>query len=47
VESRYVGIDRHRRHSVIYTMDADGERLDRVRIANDPLTLLEAVVAPA
>ena len=24
---RYVGIDLHRRRSVIYTMDADGERL--------------------
>ena len=29
---RYVGIDLHRRRSVIYTMDSDGERLDCVRI---------------
>jgi transposase len=40
---RYVGIDLHRRRSVIYTMDADGARVDCVRIANDPLTLLEMV----
>jgi hypothetical protein len=43
VKSRYVGIDLHRRRSVIYAMDADGEKLNCVRIANDPLTLLEAV----
>jgi transposase len=43
VERRYVGIDLHRRRSVIYSMDADGEKLDCVRIANDPLTLLETV----
>jgi transposase len=43
VESRYVGIDLHRHRSVIYSMDAAGEKLDCVRIANDPLTLLEAV----
>ena len=43
MESRYVGIDLHRRRSVIYSMDAAGEKLDCVRIANDPLTLLEAV----
>jgi transposase len=40
---RYVGIDLHRRRSVIYTMDADGERVSCERIDNDPLTLLEAV----
>src|SRR6266536_4157305 len=40
---RYVGIDLHRRRSVIYTMDGDGEKLDCVRIANDPLSLLEVV----
>jgi transposase len=43
VESRYVGIDMHRRRSVIYTMNGEGEKLDCVRIANDPLTLLETV----
>ena len=40
---RYVGIDLHRRRSVIYTMNADGEKLDCVRIANDGLGLLEQV----
>jgi transposase len=43
MERQYVGIDLHRRRSVIYTMDGDGEKLDCVRIANDPLTLLEVV----
>jgi transposase len=43
VERRYVGIDVHRRRSVVCLMDADGEKLDCVRIANDPLTLLEVV----
>ena len=43
MDSRYVGIDLHRRRSVIYTMDGDGEKLDCVRIANDPMTLLEVV----
>jgi hypothetical protein len=28
VERRYVGIDLHRRRSVIYTMGVDGEKLD-------------------
>jgi transposase len=45
VERRYVGIDLHRRRSVIYTMNAEGEKLDCVRVANDPLSLLEAVSA--
>ena len=40
---RYVGIDLHRRRSVIYTMDAEGEKVGCVRIANDPLVLLEEV----
>ena len=40
---RYVGIELHRRRSVVYTMDADGEWLDCVRIANDALGLLEQV----
>jgi hypothetical protein len=43
VGGRYVGIDLHRRRSVIYTMDAGGEKLDCVRIANDALGLLEQV----
>ena len=42
---RYVGIDLHRRRSVIDTMGADGGKVDCVRIANEPLTLLEIVSA--
>jgi transposase len=42
-----VGIDLHRRRSVIVRMDAaTGERLDTVRIDNDPAALVEHV-APA
>jgi hypothetical protein len=43
MDRQYVGVDLHRRRSVIYTMDAEGEKLDCVRIANDPLTLLSMV----
>ena len=43
MEGRYVGIDLHRRRSVVYAMASDGERLGCERIANDPLTLLEVV----
>jgi transposase len=39
----YVGIDLHRRRSVIYRMDADGNKLECVRIDNDPIRLLEMV----
>ena len=45
MDRRYVGIDLHRRRSVIYAMDAAGERLFCERIANDPLRLLEVVSA--
>jgi transposase len=34
-----VGIDLHRRRSVIVRMTETGERLDSVRISNDPMTL--------
>jgi transposase len=43
VERRYVGIDLHRRRSVIYTMNAEGEKVSCVRIANDPVALSLAV----
>jgi len=43
MERHYVGIDLHRRRSVIYTMDADGQRLGCKRIANEPMALVEAV----
>jgi hypothetical protein len=37
----YVGIDLHRRRSVIFTMDAEGNRLGCKRIANEPHALLD------
>jgi transposase len=43
VNREYVGIDLHRRRSVIYRMDAAGKKLDCVRIDNDPLRLVEEV----
>src|SRR3954447_12703890 len=43
MERRYVGIDFHRRRSVIFIMDAAGAKLSCVRIANDPVRMLEEV----
>ena len=43
VKRQYVGIDLHRRRSVIYRMDAAGKKLDCVGIDNDPLRLAEEV----
>ena len=43
MEREYVGIDLHRRRSVIFIMSDAGEKLSCVRIANDPLRLLEEV----
>ena len=43
MERRYVGIDLHRRRSVIFIMNSAGEKLSCVRIANEPLRLLEEV----
>ena len=37
--TRYVGVDLHRRRSVIVVLDADGTELWNRRIDNDPLTL--------
>ncbi len=45
VEREYVGIDLHRRRSVIVRKNADGELLSKVHIDNDPLTLAAAVSA--
>jgi hypothetical protein len=45
MDRRYVGIDLHRRRSVIYAMDAAGDRLFCERIANEPMHLLEVVSA--
>lgn len=39
----YVGIDLHRRRSVIVRMNRDGERLSTVRIVNDPVSLAAEV----
>jgi hypothetical protein len=39
VEKQYVGIDLHRRRSVIVRMTEDGEVLECVRIVNDPVAL--------
>jgi transposase len=38
-EQQYVGIDLHRRRSVIVRRDGTGETLDTVRIDNDPVAL--------
>ena len=43
MERRYVGIDLHRRRSVVVTMDEAGEVLSSVRIANDPVAMSIAV----
>jgi transposase len=45
MDRRYAGIDLHRRRSVIYAMDAEGEKLFCERIDNDALRLLEVVSA--
>lgn len=41
--SEYVGIDLHRRRSVIVRQDADGEVLEHTRIDNDPVALAYAI----
>ena len=33
----YVGIDLHRRRSVIYRMDQAGDKIDSVRVENEPM----------
>jgi transposase len=48
VDREYVGIDLHRLRSVIYRMDAEGNKIECVRVPNDPAVLAEAVSrAPA
>jgi transposase len=39
MSGQYVGIDLHRRRSVIYTMTPEGEKVSCVRITNDPVAL--------
>jgi transposase len=43
VSREYVGIDLHRRRSVIVRKDADGEVLSKTRIVNDPAEFVRAV----
>jgi transposase len=43
VKREYVGIDLHRRRSVIYRMDGAGRKLECVRIDNEPLRFAEEV----
>src|SRR3954465_1948866 len=45
MERRYVGIDLHRRHSVIYAVDGEAEGLFCDRSGNESLRLLEVVSA--
>ena len=45
MEREYVGIDFHRRRSVIVRMDKAGEVLSVVRVENDPLKIAAAVEA--
>jgi hypothetical protein len=44
-DKQYVGIDLHRRRSVIVRKNAHGEVLAKVHIENSPLALAEAVSA--
>jgi len=43
MDREYVGIDLHRRRSVFYRMTAAGEKLDCVRIDNEPMRFAEEV----
>jgi len=43
MDRQYVGIDFHRRRSVVVRMSATGERLSGVRVANDPVAIAAAV----
>jgi hypothetical protein len=43
MERDYVGIDFHRRRSVIVRLSATGERLSVVRVDNSPAALAAAV----
>ena len=45
VSREYVGIDLHRRRSVIVRKNSDGEVLSKVHIDNDPIALAAAVSA--
>ena len=44
-EKQYVGIDLHRRRSVVVRVDQQGDHLSAVRVANDPVEVMAAVAA--
>lgn len=46
MDERYVGIDLHRRRSVIHVMDAEGTKLSSTRVTNEPMNLLGAMPPP-
>jgi transposase len=46
-QKQYVGIDLHRRRSVIVRMTEDGDVLETVKVHNDPLAFLQAVTKDA
>ena len=43
MDRQYVGIDFHRRRSVIVRLSADGERLGLHRIVNEPFELVKVL----
>jgi hypothetical protein len=43
MDRQYVGIDLHRRRSVIVRVDGDGTKLGSVRVPNDPSEISAAV----
>jgi len=45
MDRQYVGIDLHRRRSVIVRKSSDGEVLAKTRIANEPQALIDAITA--
>jgi hypothetical protein len=45
-QPQYVGVDLHRRRSVIVRKNAAGEPIETVQIDNDPLALAEVVARP-
>ena len=43
MDQQYVGVDFHRRRSVIVRLSASGERLGLHRIVNEPLELAKVI----
>jgi hypothetical protein len=43
MDRQYVGIDFHRRRSVVVRMSATGEKLATTRVANEPMAIAAAV----